>query len=187
MFLIPTTYCIGHLLILNWITIKPLTKVSMLESWISVVSNIFTPVLDCLLINHKLSVILLHFIKSFMTGITKTFTIKKKINGTQLFLWNKKLSAFCYIILLHVVIWNMPSESCTIRSIFDLQVEIVVCMIFALLFFSITCSQKTANITISVVLFTDWIKGKWLTSWLGRKIQLNHSATHKLMKMQHKS
>ena len=135
MFLIPTTYCIGHLLSLNWITIKPLTKVSMLESWISVVSNIFTPVLDCLLINHKLSVILLHFIKSFMTGITKTFTVKKKLMEHNCFYETRSFLPFCYIILLHVVIWNMPSESCTIRFIFDLQVKIVVCMIFALIFF----------------------------------------------------
>ena len=136
MFLIPTTYCIGHLLSLNWITIKPLTKVSiMLESWISVVSNIFTPVLDCLLINHKLSVILLHFIKSFMTGITKTFTIKKKLMEHNCFYETRSFLPFCYIILLHVVIWNMPSESCMIRFIFDLQVKIVVCMIFTLIFF----------------------------------------------------
>ena len=60
----------------------------------------------------------------------------------------------------------MPSESCTIRFIFDLQAKTVVCMIFTLILFSITCSQKTASITISVVLFTNMIKGKWLTSWL---------------------
>ena len=135
MFLIPTTYCIGHLLILNWVTMKPLTNVSMCESWISVVSNIFTPVLDCLLINHKLSVILLHFIKSFMTGITKTFTVKKKLMEYNCFYETRSFLPFCYIILLHVVIWNMPSESCTIRFIFDLQVKTVVCMIFTLIFF----------------------------------------------------
>ena len=134
-FVIPTTYCIGHLLILNWITMKPLTKVSMCESWISVVSNIFTPVLDCLLINHKLSVILLHFIKSFMTGITKTITIKKKLMEHNCFYETRSFLPFCYIILLHVVIWNMPSESCMIRFIFDLQVKTVVCMIFTLIFF----------------------------------------------------
>ena len=134
MFLISTTYCIGHL-ILNWITMKPLTKVSMCESWISVVSNIFTPVLDCLLINHKLSVILLHFIKSFMTGITKTFTVKKKLMEHNCFYETRSFLPFCYIILLHVVIWNMPSESCMIRFIFDLQVKTVVCMIFTLIFF----------------------------------------------------
>ena len=73
---------------------KPLTKVSMCESWISVVNNIFTPVLDCLLINHKLLVILLHFIKSFLTGIKNIHCQKKKINGTQLFSQKKKLLAF---------------------------------------------------------------------------------------------
>ena len=136
MFLIPTTYCIGHLLIFNWVTMKPLTNVSMCESWISVVSNIFTPVLDCLLINHKLKVILLHFIKSFMTGITKTFTVKKKSYwNTIVFYETRSFLPFCYIILLHVVIWNMPSESCMIRFIFDLQVKTVVCMIFTLIFF----------------------------------------------------
>ena len=135
MFLIPTTYCIGHLLILNWITMKPLTKVSMCESWISVVSNIFTPVLDCLLINHKLSVILLHFIKSFMTGIKNIHCEKKKLLEYNCFYETRSFLPFCYIILLHVVIWNMPSESCTIRFIFDLQVKIVVYMIFALIFF----------------------------------------------------
>ena len=135
MFLIPTTYCIGHLLILNWITKKPLTKVSMCESWISVVSNIFTPVLDCLLINHKLSVILLHFIKSFMTGIKNIHCEKKKLLEYNCFYETRSFLPFCYIILLHVVIWNMPSESCMIRFIFDLQVKTVVCMIFTLIFF----------------------------------------------------
>ena len=102
-FLIPTTYCIGHLLILNWVTMKPLTNVSMCESWISVVSNIFTPVLDCLLINHKLSVILLHFIKSFMTGIKNIHCQKKKILEYNCFYETRSFMPFCYIILLHVV------------------------------------------------------------------------------------
>ena len=61
----------------------------MCESWISLVSNIFTSVLDCLSINHKLY--LFYKITSWQD---KEHSLSEKNEWNKSFSQNKKLSAF---------------------------------------------------------------------------------------------